>query len=154
MLCNILIYPTGFITEDGYVKCNLLEFNEYRRWVRKLKLDEYHKKQREEREEWEKHRRERDWERHFLQDKGLCRISKMREQHAKELMEKRRNKREADKRKFIKLEEQDRKRREKFEEEKKQRKDYGETNREEQLERKWKQKQKQEDKVTSLHTDT
>ena len=129
------------------MKCNLREFNEYRKWVRKLKLDAYHREQRDEREKWERQRRERDVERHLLRDRDLYQITKVREHKAKEMMEKRRKKREADKRKFMKLEEEDMKRREKFEDERRRRKDLVEAKREKQLERKCRVKQKQDEKV-------
>ena len=29
----------GLITKAGYVKCTIKEFNDYRQWIRKLKLD-------------------------------------------------------------------------------------------------------------------
>ncbi|XP_066912328.1 titin homolog [Clytia hemisphaerica] len=33
------LYEKGLITKAGYVKCTIKEFNDYRQWVRKLKLD-------------------------------------------------------------------------------------------------------------------
>ena len=29
----------GLVTKDGFVKCTIKEFNDYRQWIRKLKLD-------------------------------------------------------------------------------------------------------------------
>ena len=49
----------GFITDDGYVKCTLKEFNEYRLWIRKLKLDELNRARRQDQKQIEDAKKER-----------------------------------------------------------------------------------------------
>ena len=34
-----MVIRAGLITKSGYVKCTIKEFNDYRQWIRKLKLD-------------------------------------------------------------------------------------------------------------------
>ena len=44
---TVLYFLSGLITEDGFVKCSTKEFNEFRQWVRKLKLDGIDQKRKE-----------------------------------------------------------------------------------------------------------
>ncbi|XP_028399653.1 microtubule-associated protein futsch-like [Dendronephthya gigantea] len=104
----------GFITNDGYVKCSLKEFNEYRQWIRKLKLDELHQARRQDEKQIEDAKKER-----------LERIAMERDPELLEIMKRRREKRreqakihhqhiKKEQERVRKLEEIDRQRREKF----------------------------------------
>ncbi|XP_032237877.2 uncharacterized protein LOC116618397 [Nematostella vectensis] len=135
IMCRRLI-EKGFITEDGYVKCNLMEFNAYRQWIRKIKLDDLHQARRAQRAQEEKKRRERELYKQLVRDKEAYSIVRNREEKAKEAALKAREKREKDRIKYIKKQESDLKRREQWQKEMKQKKD-------EQVDEREKQREKQ-----------
>ncbi|XP_027044717.1 fibrous sheath-interacting protein 2-like [Pocillopora damicornis] len=123
----------GFITNSGFIKCTLLEFNMFRQWIRKLKLDRMHQERRRQRrlelQLWkEKQARER-----LLRDKELYSIVRLREQRARDLKERAVKKRETDREKYLKLQAKDRKRREEYKEAVRRKKDREASEREKHL---------------------
>lgn len=54
-----IIFCSGLLTDHGYVKCTLKEFNEYRQWIRKIKLDELHREMRLDQQKMEQAKNER-----------------------------------------------------------------------------------------------
>ncbi|XP_020602170.1 fibrous sheath-interacting protein 2-like [Orbicella faveolata] len=137
----------GFITNSGYVKCTLLEFNMFRQWLRKLKLDRVHQQRRRERQMEIQLWKERQAREQLLRDEELYSSVREREQKARDLKERGAKRRELDRRKYLKLQEIDRKRREKFEEEKRRERDLNESLREKNLATKQEEKVKEEEKV-------
>lgn len=77
---------SGFITDDGYVKCNLMEFNNYRKWIRKVKLDELHRQNRIQSEEEVTKKREMFAQRKLERENDEANVTKKRERKAKEAM--------------------------------------------------------------------
>ena len=137
----------GFITPSGFVKCTLLEFNMFRQWIRKLKLDRIHQEGRRQRQIEKQQWKERLAREQLLRDEELYSIVREREQKARELIERGKKRREADRRKYIKLEETDRKRREKHQQDMKRRKDMNESKREKDLAKKQAQKVEEDETV-------
>ena len=137
----------GFITPSGFVKCTLLEFNMFRQWIRKLKLDRIHQEGRRQRQIEKQQWKERLAREQLLRDEELYSIVREREQKARELIERGKKRREADRRKYIKLEETDRKRREKHQQDMKRRKDMNESKREKDLAKKQAQKIEEDETV-------
>ena len=137
----------GFITPSGYVKCTLLEFNMFRQWIRKLKLDRIHQERRRERQVDKEKRREEQVRAQILRDGELYNMLRHREQNARELRERGIMRREADRKKYLKLQEIDKKRREKHRETMKRKKDINECQREKNLAQKEVEKVEEEEKV-------
>ncbi|XP_068723321.1 microtubule-associated protein futsch-like [Montipora capricornis] len=137
----------GFITPSGYVKCTLLEFNMFRQWIRKLKLDRIHQGRRRERQVEKEKRREEKVRAQILRNGELYNILRHREQNARELRERGIMRREADRKKFLKLQEIDKKRREKHRETMKRKKDINECQREKNLAQKEVEKVEEEEKA-------
>ena len=128
-----LVCTEGFITNSGFIKCTLLEFNMFRQWIRKLKLDRMHQESRRQRrlelQLWkEKQARER-----LLRDKELYSIVRLREQRARDLKERAVKKRETDREKYLKLQVNDRKRRVEYNEAVRRKKDREASEREKHL---------------------
>ena len=142
----------GFITSSGFVKCTLLEFNMFRQWIRKLKLDRIHQERRRERQLEKQLWKERLAREQLLRDEELYSIVREREQKARELKERGAKRREADRRKYLKLQEIDLKRREKFEENVRRKKDVNESVREKDLATKQVEKVIEEEKVRTIFT--
>lgn len=143
----MFLLPLGFVTPSGYVKCTLLEFNMFRQWIRKLKLDKIRQEMRREREAEKENWKEKQAKLLLLRDGELYNILRSREQQAREIRERRMIRREADRQKYLKLQEIDRKRREKHREELRRQKDSIEHQREKNLADKEVQKIEEEDKV-------
>ena len=137
----------GYVTPRGFVKCTLLEFNMFRQWIRKLKLDRIHQERRRERQIEKQQWKERQARERLLRDEELYSIVREREQKARELKERGRKRREADRRRYQKLQDIDRKRREEHEQDMKRTKDINESQREMNLEKKQAQKVEEEEKV-------
>lgn len=85
---------SGFITEDGYVKCNLVEFNNYRKWIRKLKLEELYNQRRRLREEEIIKRNNHLMQKKLEREKESLHILRVRELQVKEYAKKRKEKRD------------------------------------------------------------
>ena len=119
----------------------------FRQWIRKLKLDRIYQERRRQREieiqQWKKKQAREQ----LLRDEELYNIVREREQKARELKERGIKRRNADRRKYLKLQEEDSKRREKFKEEIKRRKDMNENEREKNFAEKQAKKVKEEEKV-------
>ena len=145
--CNFHCVNKGFITPSGLVKCTLLEFNMFRQWIRKLKLDrlhqEYRRQRQIEKQQWEEKRAQEQ----LLRDEELYGIVRAREQKARELKERAIKRREADRRKYLRLQETDRKRREEFKDDLKRKKDQNECQREKALAKRQAEKVKEDEKV-------
>ena len=137
----------GFITDRGYVKCTLLEFNMFRQWIRKLKLDRLHQERRRERQTEIQLCKDKKAREQLHRDEELYSIAREREQKARDLKERGAKRREADRQKYFKVQEVDRKRREKVQEDKRRHKDLNATVREKNLVTKQKEKVKEQEKV-------
>ena len=145
--CHFHYVNKGFITPSGLVKCTLLEFNMFRQWIRKLKLDRLHQEHRRQRQIEKQQRKEKQAREHLLRDEELYSILRGREQKARELKERGIKRREVDRRKYFKLQELDRKRREKCEEDLKRKKDQNECQREKALAKRQAEKVEEDEKV-------
>ena len=80
-------YITGLVTKDGYVKCTIKEFNDYRQWIRKLKLDALD-------QEW--HLQQADSANKVKKPRNLeiVQLSKQRQERARQLYKQKEKKRE------------------------------------------------------------
>lgn len=119
----------------------------FRQWIRKLKLDKIRQEMRREREVEKEKLKEKQAKLLLLRDGELFNILHSREQQARELRERGIMRREADRQKYLKLQEIDRKRREKHREELRRQKDSIECQREKNLANKGVQKLEEEEKV-------
>ena len=144
---NVLFFE-GFITEEGFVKCSLMEFNAYRKWLRKLKLDAVQQKRRLNKIEEEKLRQERAAQLQLEKDKELYSIIRAREEKAKEAREKSRKRKEKEQAKYLKKMEEDARRRYRFKEDQRRRKEYHEIKRNHTLEKRKLLKADEEKKVS------
>ncbi|XP_078364195.1 uncharacterized protein LOC144648540 [Oculina patagonica] len=140
----------GFITNSGFVKCTLLEFNMFRQWIRKLKLDRIHQDYRRERQMELQLWKERQAREQLLRDEELYSIVREREQKAREMKERGAKRRAVDRRKYLKLQEIDRRRREKYIEDMRQKRDLNESRRDKNLAEKQVAKAKKEEKVNKI----
>ena len=122
----------------------------FRQWIRKLKLDRIHQERRRQRRIELQLWKERQAREQLLRDEELYSIVRLREQKARELKERGAKRREADRKKYLKLQEIDRKRRDKFEEDIKRRKDMNESEREKYLATKQVEKSQEEDQVCRI----
>lgn len=119
----------------------------FRQWIRKLKLDKIRQEMRREREAEKKKWKEKQAKLLLLRDGELYNIIRSREQQAREIREHRMLRREADRQKYLKLQEIDRKRREKHREKLRMQKDLIEYQREKNLADKEAGKIEEEEKV-------
>lgn len=142
----------GFITNSGFIKCTLLEFNMFRQWIRKLKLDRIHQERRRQRQLELQLWKERQAREHLLRDEELYSILRLRERKAKELKERAVKKRETDMRKYLKSRELNWKRREEHDDVVKQKKEKEAGEREKLLAYKQLQKNEEESKVCQIDT--
>ena len=122
----------------------------FRQWIRKLKLDRLHQERRRQREKEIQLWKERQGHEQLLRDEELYSIVREREQKAKEMKERGAKRREADRRKYLKMQEIDRRRRDKFEKEIQQKRDLNESRREKNLAKKQAYKVKEQEKVRSM----
>merc|ERR1712203_447350 len=83
----------GLITESNHVKCTIKEFNDYRQWIRKLKLDALD-------QEWHLQQASLAKE---TKPRNLNELSKQRQQRAKTLYQQKEKKRELARAKYLKM---------------------------------------------------
>lgn len=120
----------------------------FRQWIRKLKLDQIHQEWRRQHQIEKQQWKELQAREQLLKDGELYSIVREREQKARELKERGKKRREADRRKYIKLQEMDRQRREKHLEVMKRKKDINESHRERIFAKKQAEKVEEEEKVS------
>ena len=119
----------------------------FRQWIRKLQLDRMHQERRRQRQIAKQQWKERLARVQLFRDEDLYSIVREREQKARDLIERGKKRREADRRKYLKLQEADRNRREKHQENMKRKKDINESKREKDLAKKQAQKIEEEETV-------
>ena len=124
-----------------------MEFNAYRQWLRKLKLDALQQQRRWSKVEEEKRRQERIAQVELERDKELYSIVREREEKAREAREKLRKRKQIEQIKYMKKMEEDAKRRVRVKEEQRQKKEYQEIKRNGHLEKKIIERANEEKKV-------
>ena len=124
-----------------------MEFNAYRQWLRKLKLDALQQQRRWSKVEEEKRRQERIAQVELERDKELYSIVREREEKAREAREKLRKRKQIEQIKYMKKMEEDAKRRVRVKEEQRQKKEYQEIKRDCHLEKKIIERANEEKKV-------
>ena len=130
------------------MKCTLREFNLFRQWIRKLKLDWLHQDLRKEHADEVQAWKEKQAQLQLLRDEELYSIIRMREENAREQQDRARKRRQEERRKYLKLEDEYRRRREKFEEDRRRGKDWKESQRERSLAERYAIKCAEEKKVS------
>ena len=88
------IFSLGLITNEGYVKCTIKEFNDYRQWIRKLKLDAMD-------QNWRLQQLAEGATDKKVRNSEAAALTKQRQERAKELYEKKMKKKEKERRRFV-----------------------------------------------------
>lgn len=85
----------GLVTKDGYVKCTIKEFNDYRQWIRKLKLDAID-------QDWHLQKANQVKTEKASKNHEATQISKQRQERAKQLYDQKLKKKEQERKKYLK----------------------------------------------------
>lgn len=91
-MVKCFVLSIGLVTKDGYVKCTIKEFNDYRQWIRKLKLDAID-------QDWHLQKANQVKTEKASKNHEATQISKQRQERAKQLYDQKLKKKEQERKK-------------------------------------------------------